>query len=57
MDFGDVRAIGGGGLRINLNGFLGTIETGYAVPILSKPDDQLKPFYFSIGNYDPSYEL
>jgi outer membrane protein insertion porin family len=55
----DVRLVGGIGVRTNLRDtFLGTsLEFGYAFPLLKQEGDQLKPFYFMFGEYDPAYDL
>mgnify|MGYP003975047869 CR=1 FL=1 len=54
-----VRLVGGIGVRTNLRDtFLGTsLEFGYAFPLLKQDGDQLKPFYFMFGEYDPAYDL
>jgi len=58
-DLSDVRVAAGFGLRANLkNTFLrNNIEAGVAFPLLSQPGDDLKPFYFMIGDYNPAYDL
>jgi len=58
-DLGDVRAVGGLGLRANLKDtFLNSsIEAGFAMPFLKQDGDKLKPFYFMFGDYDPAYDL
>lgn len=57
--FSDIRAVGGLGLRANMAGtFLnGVLEAGVAVPFKRQNGDQLKPFYFIFGDYDPAYDL
>jgi outer membrane protein insertion porin family len=58
-DLGDIRAVGGMGLRANLRDtFLSnSIEAGFALPIIQQDGDSLKPFYFMFGDYDPAYDL
>lgn len=58
-DLGDIRAVGGMGLRANLRDtFLSnSIEAGFALPLLKQDGDSLKPFYFMFGDYDPAYDL
>lgn len=55
----EVRLVGGIGVRTNLRDtFLGTsLEFGYAFPLKKQDGDQLKPFYFMFGEYDPAYDL
>lgn len=57
--FSDIRAVGGMGLRANMEGtFLnGVLEAGVAIPFKKRDGDQLKPFYFIFGDYDPAYDL
>jgi outer membrane protein insertion porin family len=56
---GKIRAIGGVGVRSNFfRTFLGTsIEGGFIFPLLRQPGDRIKPFYFTFGDYDSSYDL
>jgi outer membrane protein insertion porin family len=56
---GDVRVVGGLGVRANLRDtFLGgSLEAGFAIPLRKQNGDQLKPFYFMFGDYDPAYDL
>lgn len=58
-DLGDIRAVGGLGLRANLRDtFLSSnIEAGFALPFIKQDGDKLKPFYFMFGDYDPAYDL
>lgn len=58
-DLGDIRAVGGLGLRANLRDtFLSSsLEAGFALPLLKQDGDSLKPFYFMFGDYDPAYDL
>jgi outer membrane protein insertion porin family len=58
-DLGDFRAVGGLGVRANLmDTFLGgMIEAGVAIPLKKHDGDELRPFYFIFGDYDPSYDL
>lgn len=58
-DLGDIRAVGGVGLRANLSeSFLSTrLEGGLVVPLLKKSGDEVNPFYIMFGNYHPIYDL
>lgn len=58
-DLGDVRAVGGVGVRANLSKTLlsSKIEAGLVLPILKKPTDEVNPFYVMFGNYHPVYDL
>jgi len=58
-DLGDVRAVGGVGVRANLSKTLlsSKIEAGLVLPILRKPTDEVNPFYVMFGNYHPVYDL
>lgn len=58
-DLGDFRAVGGLGVKANLmDTFLGgMIEAGVAIPLRKENDDELRPFYFIFGDYDPAYDL
>lgn len=58
-DLGDIRAVGGLGLRANLRDtFLNSsLEAGFALPLMKQDGDKLKPFYFMFGDYDPAYDL
>ncbi len=58
-DLGNIRAVGGIGVKANLmNTFLGSmIEAGVAIPLRKDDGDALKPFYFIFGDYDPAYDL
>jgi outer membrane protein assembly factor BamA len=58
-DFSTVKVVGGMGLKANLKqSFLrSNIEAGFVLPMFKKENDQFKPFYFMMGNYDPAYDL
>ncbi|MBT3980171.1 MAG: BamA/TamA family outer membrane protein [Bacteriovoracaceae bacterium] len=58
-DFSNFKVVAGAGVRFNLKKtFLRTtVEAGVALPLLKAEGDQLKPFYFILGDYDPSYDL
>lgn len=58
-DLGNIRAVGGIGVKANLmNTFLGSmIEAGVAIPLRKEDGDEVKPFYFIFGDYDPAYDL
>lgn len=58
-DLGNVRAVGGIGVKANLgNTFIGSmIQAGIAIPLRKQDGDSVKPFYFIFGDYDPAYDL
>lgn len=58
-DLGNVRVIGGVGVRANLRDtFLkNRVEAGFLVPAITEPGDELKPFYLMLGTYHPIYDL
>lgn len=58
-DLGNFRAVGGLGVKANLmDTFLGSmIEAGVAIPLKKEDGDELSPFYFIFGDYDPAYDL
>lgn len=58
-DLGNFRAVGGIGVKANLmDTFLGgMIEAGVAIPLRKEDGDDLSPFYFIFGDYDPAYDL
>lgn len=58
-DLGNFRAVGGLGVKANLmDTFLGgMIEAGVAIPLRQEDGDELRPFYFIFGDYDPAYDL
>ncbi|MCR9204029.1 MAG: BamA/TamA family outer membrane protein [Halobacteriovoraceae bacterium] len=58
-DLGNIRAVGGIGVKANLmDTFLGSvIEAGVAIPLRRQDGDEVKPFYFIFGDYDPAYDL
>lgn len=58
-DLGEIRAVGGFGVKANLmDTFLGSmIEAGVAIPLRKEEGDELRPFYFIFGDYDPAYDL
>lgn len=58
-DLSNIRAVGGLGVKANLmDSFLGSvIEAGIAIPLRKAEGDELKPFYFIFGEYDPAYDL
>lgn len=58
-DLGNIRTVGGLGVKANLmDTFLGSmIEVGVAIPLKKENGDELKPFYFIFGDYDPAYDL
>lgn len=54
-----VRSVAGFGIRANLKETIlnGNVEAGMAFALNKKKGDILKPFYFTIGNYNPAYDL
>ncbi len=58
-DLGNVRAVGGIGVKANLmDTFLGSmIEVGVTIPLRKEEGDDVNPFYFIFGDYDPAYDL
>lgn len=58
-ELGNIRAVGGIGVKANLmDTFLGSvIEAGVAIPLRKQEGDEVKPFYFIFGDYDPAYDL